>query len=351
MTNPNLKLEYKGESTYQPPQPMRDSQGRKLFPYKPDEGLIKAVNLAIALERPLLLQGDPGCGKTLLARAITYEFGQKYLGGRDEWPYFRWNINSRTQAQDGRYIYDALGRLRDAQMIGTESLKQVLKLEEIEILVKRVKNPYAYIILGQLGKTFRVTTKIEGENLYINDKIYKLDNFLENETDYRPILLIDEIDKADIDFPNDLLAELDEPRFMITETQTQVIAKQNPIVIITSNNERDLPEAFLRRCLFYYVEFPSETRLKEIIQLHFPDKKRQELYYKALEKFLEVRKDGARRNSTKNASTSELLDWIRILSGKTVEEAEAEIENLRKDPSQLGILLKSKADVDRVREL
>lgn len=315
-------LEYLGEPQYQPKTSVRDDLGRRLSPYLPEPGLVKAVNLSITLQRPLLLEGEPGCGKTLLARAIAYEWGQRYLDGKDQWPYIRWNITSRTQAQEGRYIYDALGRLRDAQMIGTESLQQYLGETERKELLKKLEDPQGYITWGKLGEAFQ-------------------------EENYPPILLIDEIDKADIDFPNDLLAELEEPSFTVAETQEPIRATHNPIVIITSNRERDLPEAFLRRCIFYYLEFPSPDRLKEIIQLHFPDQRQEKLYEKALTKFLEVRAKGAGRNSNKRASTSELLDWIRVLSGKTVKLAEKEIEELTKDPAQLGILLKSKADLDR----
>ncbi len=180
MNKSEKELEYLGESQYQPKKSGRDLLGRRLFPYLPEPGLIKAVNLAISLQRPLLLQGEPGCGKTLLARAISYEWGQRYLEGKDQWPYIRWNINSRTQAQEGRYVYDALGRLRDAQMIGTESLKQYLGEAERQKLLKRLEDPQGYITWGKLGEAFK-------------------------EKDYQPILLIDEIDKADIDFPNDLL--------------------------------------------------------------------------------------------------------------------------------------------------
>lgn len=184
------KTEYKytGHPKYQPPEPTIDSQGCKLFPYLPDSDLVKAVDLAIALERPLLIQGEPGCGKTLLARAIAYEFGQKYLEGKDKdkYPYFRWNITSRSQAQQGRYTFDALGKLRDAQMVNILG-ENYLRPEDRQKLLERLKKDDCedYINYGALGQAFR-------------------------EENYRPILLIDEIDKADIDFPNDLLAELEE---------------------------------------------------------------------------------------------------------------------------------------------
>lgn len=316
------KLEYTGKLEYQPKTTI-DARERRLFPYLPAPDLVKAVNLAITLERPLLLQGDPGCGKTLLARSIAYEFGQRYLDGKDEWPYFRWNITSRTQAQQGRYIYDSLGRLRDAQMIGNESLQAFMKEEQKQELLRRLNDPEGYITWGVLGNTYR-------------------------EEKYRPILLLDEIDKADIDFPNDLLAELEEPRFTIAEIpDKEVIARKTPIVIITSNNERELPEAFLRRCLFYYLEFPGEEQLKEIVRLHFPDTGFAKIRQKAIETFLEVRERGTGRRS-KKASTSELIDWLTYLKVLTPREAEEEIAKLERDPAQLGILLKSKLDIDRL---
>lgn len=322
MVDTSQKLKYLGEKQYQPQKRGVDAQGRQLFPYLPDAGLVKAVNLAIALERPLLLQGEPGCGKTLLARAIAYEFGQRYLNRKDEWSYFRWNITSRSQAQDGRYIYDALGKLRDAQMVGSRELRQYLDVGKI---VKRLEDPEGHIIWGALGEAFRV------EN-------------------HRPIVLIDEIDKADIDFPNDLLAELEDPSFVITETQEIVRAKQPPIVIITSNSEKELPEAFLRRCIFYYLKFPDRDRLEEIIAAHFPESRQQALFENAITKFLEIRQQTQGRSSRKQSSTSELIDWVRILTSLSREEALAEIEKLTQDRAQLGVLLKSRTDVQQIWE-
>ena len=321
----NIKpeYEYKGHPKYQPQEPTIDSEGRKLFPYLPDYDLVKAVNLAIALERPLLIQGEPGCGKTLLARAIAYEFGQKYLN-QDKYPYFRWNITSRSQAQEGRYTFDALGKLRDAQMVNILGESFLLKTDREKLLERLTKEDCEeYINYGALGKAFQ-------------------------ETNHRPILLIDEIDKADIDFPNDLLAELEEPRFTIVETQKPVIAEKKPIVIITSNSERELPEAFLRRCIFYWLKFPSEKRLREIVELHFPKQELANLFDEAINEFLTLREKTKTRSISKQASTSELLDWLRILTNKPIEKALAEVNNLFKDAAQLGILLKSKADIERL---
>ena len=322
--NQKTEYEYTGHPKYQPQEPTIDSQGRKLFPYLPDDDLVKAVNLAIALERPLLIQGEPGCGKTLLARAIAYEFGQKYLNKEDKYPYFRWNITSRSQAQQGRYSFDALGKLRDAQMINILG-DNYLTDKDREKLLQRLKKEDCedYINYGELGKAFQ-------------------------EKNHRPILLIDEIDKADIDFPNDLLAELEEPRFTIFETQKLVKATKNPIVIITSNSERELPEAFLRRCIFYWLKFPSEERLQEIVQLHFPKQELANLFDEAINKFLTLREETKTRSVSKQASTSELLDWLRILTNKPIEKALAEVGNLFQDVAQLGILLKSKTDIERL---
>lgn len=320
----NNKLEYTGHPQYQPSKPTIDSEGRKLFPYLPDDDLVKAVNLAIALERPLLIQGEPGCGKTLLARAIAYEFGQKYLEKQDKYPYFRWNITSRSQAQEGRYTFDALGKLRDAQMVNILG-EDYLTPEDRNKLLERLRKEGCedYLNYGALGQAFQ-------------------------EENHRPILLIDEIDKADIDFPNDLLAELEEPRFTIFETQKPVIAKQKPIVIITSNSERELPEAFLRRCIFYWLKFPSPEDLREIVDLHFPKQELANLFDEAIKKFLTVREDTKTRSTSKKASTSELLDWLRFLTNKPIEQALAEVNNLFQDAAQLGILLKSKADIERL---
>lgn len=321
--NQNSEYKYTGKKEYQPSEPIVDSKGRKLFPYLPDRDLVKAVNLAIALERPLLIQGEPGCGKTLLARAIAYEFGLKYLE-KDEYPYFRWNITSRSQAQEGRYSFDALGKLRDAQMVNILG-KNYLTPEDRKKIIERLtkEDCEEYINYGALGQAFQ-------------------------EKEHRPILLIDEIDKADIDFPNDLLGELEEPRFTIFETQKAVIAQQNPIVIITSNSERELPEAFLRRCIFYWLNFPSKERLREIVELHFSKKELAELFDQAIDKFCTLREETKKRSVSKQVSTSELLDWLRILTNHPTEKALQEVNRLFNDAAQLGILLKSKSDIERL---
>ena len=237
--------------------------------YVATEDLKVAVNAAIALERPLLIKGEPGTGKTVLAIEVAKSLGCELI---------EWHIKSTTKANQGLYEYDAVSRLRDGQM-GEERAKDV-------------KN---YIKKGKLWEAF--TSK------------------------KRPVLLIDEIDKADIEFPNDLLQELDRMEFYVYETNEVVKAKVRPIVIITSNNEKELPDAFLRRCFFHFIKFPDEETMREIIDVHFPDIK-------------------------KKPSTSELLDWLKLLMNEDID-----LETLReKDPERLtpplhGALLKNEQDV------
>ncbi|WP_017314572.1 AAA family ATPase [Mastigocladopsis repens] len=314
----NEPLEYTGEQKYQPKPDSTSTNLReqRLYPYFPSPDLVKAVNLAIYLQRPLLLQGEPGCGKTLLACAVANEFGKRQRV--KQYPYFPWYIKSTTRAKEGLYTYDAVGRLRDAQLVGT-NYEKYLKEEEIKKLFERLQKPDVYITWGALGNAFQVEK-------------------------YRPILLIDEIDKADIDFPNDLLRELDELKFTVTEIGTTIEAKQPPIVIITSNSEKELPDAFLRRCIFYYLDFPSQEQLINIVNAHFPDSLHRELVEAAVEKFITVRENGASRRNGKKASTSELLDWIRWLKRYPTEEALEMIQNLAENLPLLGALLKTKED-------
>jgi MoxR-like ATPase len=317
MTTP--PLEYLGQPQYQP-QPNRQ---KRIFPYLPNLDLVQAVNLAIALERPLFLQGEPGCGKTLLAPAIAYEFAQRYLEKGQTWPYFRWNIKSTSTAKQGCYIYDALGKLRDAQLVGTPALGRFLKDEQRQQLVERLSDPEGYLEWGAMGRALQ-------------------------HQERRPILLIDEIDKADIDFPNDLLSVLEESYFTVDETQKRVPAEEDgankPIVIITSNQEQDLPEAFLRRCLFFYLPFPDDNHLKDIIKCHFPASEQEEIIDKAIAKFLEIR--GQVPPYGKKPSTSELLDWLTVLIGQT--DALEKIDTIAQNPAYAGILLKSKGERDRL---
>lgn len=290
-------LKYTGK--VQPPKDYRDENGQPLYPYLPDDELREAVDLAIALKRPLLLKGEPGCGKTKLARAVAYELNL---------PYLAWNIKSTSRAQDGLYTYDAVGRLRDVQLIGA---KQITNFREIH----RINNPKTYRDLGPLGKAL--------------------------QSEQRAVLLIDEIDKADIDFPNDLLLELDERRFTIPETKEEIFAKadSHPIIFITSNDEKDLPDAFLRRCLFHYVKFPGKKRLIDIINAHF-DAPPPELVEAAVARFLKLREilQEEKGEAGKKVSTSELIDWFNVLRRYPQDEI---IANHKVQLPYLGTLLKS----------
>ena len=271
-------------------------------PYKPSDDLKQMVKLAIALKRPLLLMGDPGVGKTRLASAIAYEFTQEYQGyiqlgkelckdqkwaqdwiEKNEWPLYPWYVKSTSSAKDGLYKYDAVGRLRDTQLAKSENLADPIRQKSIKRLEDETQS--GYIIFGALGKAF--------------------------QTPIPAIVLIDEIDKADIDFPNDLLLELDEKRFFIEETDRKVEKIVSPLIIITSNNEKSLPNAFLRRCLFHYLEPPNEKELKQIIEAHFgkdlPNITEIIEAYQALQA-------KASKTGGKKASTGELLDFIKVVT-------------------------------------
>jgi len=257
--------------------------------YIADPQLRNIVNVAIALRRPLLVKGEPGTGKTLLAHAIAESLGKKLLV---------WNIKSTTEAIDGCYMYDTVQRLNDSRF-GCED--------------RNVNIIHDYIQYGPLGEAFNSEEQV--------------------------ILLIDEIDKADIEFPNDLLQELDVMEFYIKETKEFIKAKTRPIVIITSNNEKELPDAFLRRCIFHYIEFPDKQFMAEICNLHYPDLK-SNLLNQCLTHFYKLR---AITKLRKMPSTSELLDWIGVLlkSGITVDE-------LRKSIPFLGVLIKKEKDLEVV---
>ena len=248
-----------------------------------------AVNAAIALEKPLLVKGEPGTGKTELARQIADNLGLEFI---------EWNIKSTTKAQQGLYEYDAVTRLRDSQL-GDER-------------VNDVKN---YIRRGKLWEAF--------------------------EADKKVVLLIDEIDKADIEFPNDLLQELDKMEFHVYETGETVKARQRPIVIITSNNEKELPDAFLRRCFFHYIQFPDQDVLHQIVDVHYPGIKKR-LVSEALTQFYEIRET---QGLKKKPSTSEALDWIRLLVAEDIDPAD--LRGSAKDalPRLHGALLKNEQDV------
>ena len=257
--------------------------------YVADKDLMVAVNAAIALERPLLVKGEPGTGKTELAKQIASSLGLELI---------EWNVKSTTRAQQGLYEYDAVSRLRDSQL-GDERFNDISN----------------YIRHGKLWEAFT--------------------------TDKKVVLLIDEIDKADIEFPNDLLQELDKMEFHVYETGETIRAKHRPIVIITSNNEKELPDAFLRRCFFHYIRFPDIDTLHRIVEVHYPGIK-QKLVSAALTQFYEVREVAGLK---KKPSTSEALDWIRLLVADDVSP-----EDLRGDaknalPRLHGALLKNEQDV------
>ena len=225
--------------------------------YVASNELMMAVNISMTLQKPLLIKGEPGTGKTMLAQAVSDALGKKLI---------IWNVKSTTKAQDGLYVYDVVQRLYDSQF-GTHGVDDI----------------GSYIKLGKLGEAF--------------------------QADEQVILLIDEIDKADLEFPNDLLWELDQMEFYIPETKETVKAKHRPIVIITSNAEKELPDAFLRRCIFHYIDFPTQKQMEEIIRVHF-DKLDQTLVAQALTAFYWVRN---LRDIEKKPSTSELVDWLRAL--------------------------------------
>ena len=247
------------------------------------------VNVAVALERPLLVKGEPGTGKTLLAHNIAEALNK---------PLLIWNIKSTTKAKDGLYVYDTVQRLNDSRFGGGN-----------------VGDIGHYIHLGQLGEAFA--------------------------SEERVVLLIDEVDKADLEFPNDLLNELDEMSFYITETKETIKAKQRPIVIITSNSEKELPDAFLRRCVFHYIQFPDQALMADIVKVHFPDLE-QNLLNECLKKFYWLREFDEFR---KKPSTSELLDWIQALLAAGVDQ-----RKLKESIPFVGALIKKEQDGDLLNQ-
>ncbi len=265
---------------------MTTFQGSK--DYVASEELMRSVNIAIALQKPLLIKGEPGTGKTMLAEAISQALDKELI---------IWNIKSTTKAQDGLYVYDVVQRLYDSQF-GNEGVDDIAK----------------YVKLGKLGEAFSAEKQV--------------------------ILLIDEIDKADLEFPNDLLWELDKMEFYIPETKETIRAKQRPIVIITSNAEKELPDAFLRRCIFHYIEFPDAEQMKEIIKVHF-DHLEEELLAQVLAAFYWIR---GLYNIQKKPSTSEVIDWIRALELGGIAP-----EKIKKTIPFAGVLLKKNEDIDTMR--
>jgi MoxR-like ATPase len=257
--------------------------------YVAEKDLMVAVNAAIALERPLLVKGEPGTGKTELAKQVAAALGLDLI---------EWHVKSTTKAQQGLYEYDAVSRLRDSQL-GDDRLNDITN----------------YIRRGKLWESFAADRKV--------------------------VLLIDEIDKADIEFPNDLLQELDKMEFFVYETGETIRARQRPIVIITSNNEKELPDAFLRRCFFHYIRFPDAETLAKIVEVHFPGIK-QSLVRAALTQFYEVREVAGLK---KKPSTSEALDWIRLLVADDVDSADLRADAKNALPKLHGALLKNEQDV------
>ena len=264
--------------------------------YVATKDLQMAVNAAVALERPLLIKGEPGTGKTLLAEQVAEALGMELL---------QWHIKSTTKAQQGLYEYDAVSRLRDSQL-GNDKVHDVSN----------------YIKQGKLWQAFGADEKV--------------------------VLLIDEIDKADIEFPNDLLVELDKMEFHVYETGKRVVAKQRPIVIITSNNEKELPDAFLRRCFFHYINFPSKDTMRAIIDVHYPDLA-PKLVGEAMEIFFDLRDIPGLK---KKPSTSELIDWLKLLMADDIpEDILTNRDQTKAIPPLYGALLKNEQDVQLLERL
>ncbi len=256
--------------------------------YVASKELLASVNVAIALKKPLLIKGEPGTGKTMLAQAVAESLGKKLV---------IWNIKSTTKAQEGLYVYDTIQRLYDGQF-GEEGVDDISR----------------YIKLGKLGEAF--------------------------DSDEQVILLIDEIDKADLEFPNDLLWELDQMEFYIHETKRTVKAKHRPIVIITSNAEKELPDAFLRRCIFHYIDFPNEELMEEIVRTHYPNVE-DKLLKDAMEVFYWIR---SIKDVRKKPSTSELIDWINALQIGGIPT-----EKLKEELPFIGVVVKKDEDLETIR--
>ena len=264
--------------------------------YVATDDLRMAVNAAVALQRPLLIKGEPGTGKTMLAEEVALGLGKRLI---------QWHIKSTTKAQQGLYEYDAVSRLRDSQLGGD-----------------KVHNIANYIKRGKLWDAF--------------------------DSDEQVVLLIDEVDKADIEFPNDLLVELDRMEFFVYETGETIKAKHRPIIIITSNNEKELPDAFLRRCFFHFINFPDRDTMREIIAVHYPDIAKA-LVQEAMEVFFDVRSIPGLK---KKPSTSELLDWLKLLMADDIpDEILKDRDHTKAIPPLYGALLKNEQDVHLLERL
>ena len=275
---------------------MADNKFESTSTYVATADLTLAVNAAVTLERPILIKGEPGTGKTQLALEVASSLGK---------PLYEWHIKSTTKAQQGLYEYDAVARLRDSQL-GDD----------------RVHDISNYIVQGKVWEAFKC--------------------------EQQPVLLIDEIDKADIEFPNDLLLELDRMEFFVYETKQLIKAEHRPIIIITSNNEKELPDAFLRRCFFHYIKFPDQDTMRSIVDVHFPDIKKS-LLSEALNAFYKVRDVPGLK---KKPSTSELLDWIKLLLAEDIPLEALRTEGTRKIiPPMYGALLKNEQDVHLFEQL
>ena len=253
--------------------------------YVASDELQEVVNVSLAIKRPLLLKGEPGTGKTLLAVSIAESLKR---------PLLRWNIKSTTKAADGLYLYDTVQRLNDSRF-GDGNVSDIKR----------------YIKLGKLGEAFASEKPV--------------------------VLLIDEIDKADLEFPNDLLAEIDEMRFFIHETNEEIVAKHRPMIVITSNSEKELPDPFLRRCVFHFIEFPDEEMMRKIVKVHFPDLD-SKLLKTSLEKFYQIR---SHSNLKKLPSTSELIDWLHALLAMGIDYKSLDDHEI----PLIGCLLKNEQDL------
>jgi len=275
---------------------MADNRFSSTSSYIATDDLSMAVNAAVTLQRPILIKGEPGTGKTQLAIEVARSLGR---------PLYEWHIKSTTKAKQGLYEYDAVARLRDSQL-GDEKVHDISN----------------YIMRGKIWEAF--------------------------DSEEQPVLLIDEIDKADIEFPNDLLQELDRMEFYVYETKKLIAARTRPIIIITSNNEKELPDAFLRRCFFHYIKFPDQQTMEKIVDVHFP-KLKKELLTAALNAFYKVRDA---RGLKKKPSTSELLDWIKLLLVEDIPLEALRSENSRSAiPPLYGALLKNEQDVHLFEQL